>query len=196
MQLSPQTAELADRALSILNDVFGGVNWRRLADDAKTQWGHNLASAVANPTGRRIGQVMMFAPDWTYSTVRSFVKAISGGSGVGGLLNPKTVADLHRLYWIRSAFIYATLYNGINYAQSGHMIWDNKRNGKAEPFMVDLGNGEWAQANKHAMEVPNLVAHPMKWALGKLGNLPYRSRCSNCLGRTILARLYASYAGK
>lgn len=168
----PSTAELADRAASYTNDIFGGLNWRRLADDAQTKWGREVANGLANPTARRIGQVMIFAPDWTYSTVRSVVKAIGKGSGVEGLLRPKQVADLHRLYLIRSAFIYATLYNGINMALSGHPIWGNKRNGKPEPFLVDLGNGEWAQANKHAMEVPNLVMHPAKWAMGKLGNIP------------------------
>ena len=168
----PSTAELADRASSFTNDIFGGLNWRRLADDANTKWGREVANGLANPTARRIGQVMIFAPDWTYSTVRSVVKAIGKGSGVEGLIRPKQVADLHRLYLIRSAFIYATLYNGINMALSGHPIWDNKRNGKPEPFLLDLGNGEWAQANKHAMEVPNMVTHPAKWAMGKLGNLP------------------------
>jgi hypothetical protein len=168
----PSTAELADRAASYTNDIFGGLNWRRLADDAQTKWGHEIGKALANPTARRIGQVMIFAPDWTYSTVRSVIKAIGKGSGLEGLIRPKQIADLHRLYLIRSAFIYATLYNGINMALSGHPIWENKRNGKPEPFLVDLGNGEWAQANKHAMEVPNLVTHPAKWAMGKLGNIP------------------------
>lgn len=168
----PSTAELADRAASYTNDIFGGLNWRRLADDAQTKWGKEIANGLANPTSRRIGQVMIFAPDWTYSTVRSVVKAIGKGSGVEGLIRPKQVADLHRLYLIRSAFIYATLYNGINMALSGHPIWDNQRNGKPEPFLIDLGNGEWAQANKHAMEVPNMVMHPAKWAMGKLGNIP------------------------
>jgi len=168
----PSTAELADRAGSYTNDVFGGLNWRRLADDANTRWGHELGKMLANPAGRRVAQVMLFAPDWTYSTVRSVAKALGPGSGIKGLLNPKQVADLHRMYLIRSAMIYATLYNGINMALSGHPIWENERNGKPEPFLVDLGNGEWAQANKHAMEVPNMVTHPAKWLLGKLGNIP------------------------
>lgn len=185
----PTTMELADRAASYTNDIFGGLNWRRLADDANTQWGHEISHALANPTARRIGQVMIFAPDWTYSTVRSVVKAIGKGSGFEGLIRPKQVADLHRLYLLRSAFIYATLYNGINMAMSGHAIWNNERHGKPEPFLLDLGNGEWAQANKHAMEVPNLVTHPAKWAMGKLGNIP-SEMAEQALGKEYLSPDY------
>jgi RNA polymerase sigma-70 factor (ECF subfamily) len=168
----PTLPELADRAANYTNDIFGGLNWRRIADDARTQWGSGLGHALTNPEARRVAQIMMFAPDWTYSTVRSMVKAVGKGSGPMGLLRPKEVADLHRLYILRSALIYFTLYNGINMALSGHPIYENKRNGKPEPFMVDMGNGEWAQANKHAMEVPNLIMDPKKWILGKLGNIP------------------------
>lgn len=163
----PSNDDLARTAASFTNDIFGGLNWRRLADDAQTKWGRSLALAMASPAGRRLSQVLLFAPDWTYSTIRSFVKAAGQGSGIKGLLKPKELADLHRQYIIRSSFIYLTLYNALNVALSGHPIWDNK-----DPLMVDLGNGEKMQANKHFLETPHMLMNPAKFALGKLGTAP------------------------
>src|SRR5574340_6864 len=163
----PSADELARQAASFTNDTFGGLNWRRLADDATTKIGRNLSLVLASPLGRRISQVMMFAPDWTYSTIRSFLKAVDTGSGIKGLLQPKTLADLHRQYLIRSSIIYLTLYNALNVVMSGHPIWDNK-----DPLTVDLGNGERMQANKHFMETPHMILHPAKFAIGKLGIIP------------------------
>lgn len=163
----PSNEDLAKAAASFTNDTFGGLNWRRLADDAQTKWGRSLALSLASPAGRRLSQVLLFAPDWTYSTIRSFVKGLGEGSGVKGLLQPKTLADLHRQYVIRSAFIYLTLYNAVNMAMSGHPIWDNK-----DPLMLDMGNGEKIQANKHFLEVPHMLMNPAKFALGKLGTVP------------------------
>lgn len=163
----PSNEDIAKAAASFTNDTFGGLNWRRLADDAQTKWGRALALSLASPAGRRLSQVLLFAPDWTYSTVRSFVKGLGEGSGVKGLLQPKTLADLHRQYVIRSSFIYLTLYNAVNMAMSGHPIWDNK-----DPLMLDMGNGEKIQANKHFLETPHLLMNPAKFALGKLGTVP------------------------
>lgn len=163
----PSNEEIAKHAASFTNDVFGGVNWRRMADDAQTKWGRTLGLAMASPAGRRLSQVMLFAPDWTYSTIRSWSKAVGQGSGIKGLLQPKYMADLHRQYIIRSGFIYLTMYNAINVAMSGHPIWENK-----DPLMIDLGNGEKMQANKHFLEVPHMLTDPAKFMLGKLGTVP------------------------
>lgn len=163
----PSSAEIAKQASSYTNDTFGGLNWRRLADDAQTKMGRNLALGLASPAGRRLSQVMMFAPDWTYSTIRSFIKAAGPGSGLKGLFAPKALADLHRQYLIRSSIIYLTLYNAVNMAMSGHPIWDNE-----DPLTVDLGNGERMQANKHFMETPHMFTNPAKFAIGKLGIIP------------------------
>lgn len=163
----PSNAEIAKAAASFTNDTFGGLNWRRLADDATTKWGRALGLAFASPAGRRLSQVMLFAPDWTFSTIRSFFKAIGQGSGVKGLLQPKYLADLHRQYIVRSAFIYLTMYNALNQALSGHPIWENK-----DPLTVDMGNGERLQANKHFLEVPHMLMNPAKFWMGKLGTIP------------------------
>lgn len=163
----PSNAEIAKAAASFTNDTFGGLNWRRIADDATTKWGRALGLAFASPAGRRLSQVMLFAPDWTFSTIRSFFKAVGQGSGVKGLLQPKYLADLHRQYIVRSAFIYLTMYNALNQALSGHPIWENK-----DPLTVDMGNGERLQANKHFLEVPHMLMNPAKFWMGKLGTIP------------------------
>lgn len=163
----PTKDELYRQAASFTNDIFGGLNWRRLADDATTRIGRLAALTVSTPLARRIGQIMLFAPDWTYSTIRSFVKATDQGSGLGGLLKPKTLADLHRQYLVRNAVFYFTLYNALNVAMSGHNIWQNK-----DPLTVDMGHGERLYINKHFMEVPHAIMNPGKFVLGKLGTIP------------------------
>ena len=195
----PDKWEAGRRAASFANDVLGGQNWRRMADDSTTRVGKLIGTTLASPAGRRLAQVLMFAPDWTYSTVRSFVKGIDSeqianslgdinkAQGVGntlkavgsalnptdlakGLVNPKTIADLHRQYVMRSFLIQFTLYNALNMYMSGHPLWDNK--GKHGWTEVDLGNGETMQANKHFNEVPNMIRDPVNFALGKLGVIP------------------------
>lgn len=167
----PPDEELARQAASYTNDTFGGLNWRRLADDATTHLGRVLVTAMASPGSRRAAQLLMFAPDWTYSTIRSFLQASQKGTGLRGLLQPRTLADLHRQYIMRNAILYLTLYNGLNMALSGHPIWDNKKYG-GDMFMLDLGDGRHMAINKHAYEVPHAVENPPKYVLGKMGILP------------------------
>lgn len=167
----PSDLELARQASSFTNDTFGGLNWRRIADDATTHVGRMLGLAMASPGSRRAAQLLMFAPDWTYSTVRSFLMASQRGTGLKGLLKPRTLADLHRQYIMRNAILYFTLYDGLNVALSGHHIWENKKYG-GDMFMLDLGDGRHMAINKHAYEVPHAVENPAKFALGKMGILP------------------------
>lgn len=168
----PEPEELARQAASFANDAFGGLNWRRLADDATTKFGREMALRMASPAARRVNQILLFAPDWTFSTIRMFTKAAKGGTGITGLIRPRTETDLRRQYILRSAILYATLYNALNVAMVGHPIWDNK-----DPLSVDLGNGETTPANKHFLEFPHLVwdtlhGRPFQFWLNKLGTVP------------------------
>lgn len=171
----PSDNELARMAAEHVNRTFGGLNWRRLADDSTTKIGRTMAMAVANPSARRSLQFLMFAPDWTVSTFRAFADALPGkGSGMKGIFSPKTSGDLARQYILRSSVMYFTMFNAINMAMTGHPIWKND-----DPFYLDLSNGEKTPANKHFMEVPRLVwdaAHeggvPGRWLTGKLGVIP------------------------
>lgn len=111
----------------------------------------------------------LFAPDWTISTTRAFVKAFNLGNGSGpmGLLSPKTITDLHRQYIIRSAFWYFTIGDSINYVMTGHHVWDNK-----DKTRLELGDGRTMQWSKHSMEPIHWMTMPGQQALNKLGVIP------------------------
>jgi hypothetical protein len=114
-------------------------------------------------------QLLMFAPDWTLSTVRAMTQASGKGSSVKGLLNARTLADLHRQYMIRSAIYYMTVGDGINYAMSGHHIWDDKQKDKTR---IDLGDGRTMQWSKHTMDSIHWVLNPSQQMLNKFGEIP------------------------
>ena len=130
-------------------------------------------------------QLAMFAPDWTISTTRAFLGAFNEGSGVKGLINPRTLADLHRQYIIRSAFFYAMAGDGINYALTGHHLWDNK-----DWTRLELGDGRTMQFSKHMMEPYHWLEHPGQQGLNKLGFIPKQ------LGEQALGVEYLSAKGK
>lgn len=184
-------AELAAQASSFTNDIFGGLNWRRLAEEANTKWGRDITTAAYSPKGRRVMQLLMFAPDWTLSTARAATRTLGklagyeSGSGLRGLLEPKNATDLHRQYMIRSAMYYAIVGDGINYALSGHHLWDNK-----DPTMIDMGDGRTMQWSKHSMEPVHWVTKPGQQALNKLGFLPKE------VANQLLGTEYLSAAGR
>ena len=193
-------------AASFANDVFGGLNYYDMVSEFSNRWARELASAVYSPTGRLGMRLLMFAPDWTISTTRAFVKAFgpramagvggaivgsqintehealggvvgavaglglgaaaglkgSKSSGIQGLLRPTELADLHRQYILRSAFIYTVLADTLNYQMSGHHFWNNK-----DPTRLDRGDGTTMQLSKHFMEPFHWLLDPKKQAMGK-----------------------------
>jgi Transglycosylase SLT domain len=159
--------QLAKISASYTNDIFGGLNWRRIAEESTTKLGKDLSMEVMSPHGRRTLQLATFAPDWTLSTTRAAVKAFGPGSGVKGLLKPEELSDLHRQYLLRSALYYFTVGNALNYAMSGHMIWDNK-----DWTMLELRNGQTMQFSKHMMEPVHWMTKPLQQTVNKLGILP------------------------
>lgn len=162
------TQDSADRiAAQYTNDVFGGQNWKGLAETVNNKYLRSLATEVFSPRGRRAMQILMFAPDWTLSTSMSLARAFGKGSGLRGLLNPKTAADLYRTQFIKSAIYYFALSNLINYHNTGHFIWQNKN-----PLRTDLGDGRSMQLSKHFTEPLEWFISPGQQALNKLGFLP------------------------
>lgn len=155
--------EIAHIAASFANDTFGGINWRRIAEGATTRFGRDIAEWAMGPRGRKVMQIAMFAPDWTISTTRAFLGAFGEGSGLSGLRSPRTLADLHRQYVLRSALYYVLAGDGINYAMSGHHIWDNK-----DWTRLELGDGRTMQFSKHMMEPYHWMTHPVQQGLNKL----------------------------
>ena len=200
-------AEIGKMAASFTNDLFGGLDWQKIAGEFESRWGREMANAALSPTGRLGMRLLMFAPDWTISTTRAFLKSfgklgvataagavmgveaspehklIAGvlgglagygagragglksveGTGIKGLLRPTELADLHRQYFMRSAFIYTTIVDTLNYQMSGHHIWDNK-----DPTRLDRGDGTTQQVSKHFMEPMHWITTPGQQALNKL----------------------------
>lgn len=79
-------AETDRMAASFTNDVFGGLNWQGLMQEFTSRWGREVASAAFSPSGRFGMRMVMFAPDWTISTTRAFLKSFGqlGAAGVAG----------------------------------------------------------------------------------------------------------------
>lgn len=158
----PSNDELYRRAAQFANDTFGGLNLRRLADDATTELGKSFAQATTAPSPQRVAQLMLMAPDWKMSTIRTFMKSIGKSS-----LGTREASDLYRQYIFRGAVLYFTLFNALNNQLSGHNIWENK-----DPLMLDNGDGTKTQLSKHFMEFPELAHDPAKFILNSMGPVP------------------------
>lgn len=159
-----------------VNDSFGGLNWFDAATSANTEFGKRMAMAAYSPEGRRALQVLLFAPDWTLSTVRAFTSALPKQlnptkwqpiEGIKGMMSPTTKADYARLYQFKTALTYLTLVNGINMITADRPIWENK-----DPTRVEYPDGTSMQAMKHAMEPYHWIMDPDKTLANKLGFIP------------------------
>ncbi len=154
-------------AANYTNNLFGGLNWLRVAEDAHSHYVQQLKLGLFSPSGLRNTELGILSPDWSTSVMRRVTGAFKEGSGVKGLFKPRTVGDLHRAFLLRSALIYGLVGNAINYQLSGHYIWQNK-----DPLMLDLGNGSKMQWSKALMEPAEWLLHPGQEALNKLGPIP------------------------
>jgi len=159
-----------------VNDSFGGLNWFDAARSAETELGKRMAMAAYSPAGRRSLQLVLFAPDWTISTLRAFSSALPKGlnptkwnpvEGVKGIMTPTTKADYARLYQFKTALTYLTLINVINMMISNRPVWENK-----DPTRIEWPDGTSMQAMKHAMEPVHWIMDPDKTLSNKLGFIP------------------------
>jgi hypothetical protein len=159
-----------------INDSFGGLDWYNAATQARTEMGKRIAMAAFNPAGRRGMQAVLFAPDWTISTLRAFSSAFpehvnptkwKPGEGIKGMVTPTTKADYARLYQFKTAVTYLTLLNAINMMTAGRPIWENK-----DKTRIEFPDGTSIQAMKHAMEPIHWLTDPDKTLSNKLGFLP------------------------
>jgi hypothetical protein len=150
-------AEAARTSASFTNDMFGGLDWFKIANGVQNRLGRDLALAVTSPAGRRWMQITMLAPDWTVATARTLAKAVPG-------ISSREIAALHQGYVVRSALLYATIGDGLNTYFSGHHFWEND-----DPTMIDLGDGRKLQMSKHFMEPIHWLMKPDQQALNKLG---------------------------
>lgn len=160
--------EIYQEVAGTVNDFAGGLDWFRIATQAKTELGRSIAMHFASPQGRRLAQIITFAPDWLMSSMRAGFKSFGeSDAGFRGLIKPNNAIDLYRRYALRSAAIWVTILNGMQYALTGTPVWDNK-----DPTRLQFPDGTSLQAAKHSMEVPHAVADPVGFALNKLGYFP------------------------
>ena len=159
-----------------VNDSFGGLNWFDAARNTNNEFAKRIAMAAYSPEGRRSLQVMLFAPDWTISTIRAFSSALPKSlnpaklqpiEGIKGMMAPTTKADYARLYQFKTALVYFTLINAINNMTAGRDVWDNK-----DPTRIEWPDGTSMQAMKHAMEPYHWIMDPDKTLANKLGFIP------------------------
>lgn len=151
----------AKLAASYANDIYGGLDWFRVANDVGSRIGRDIAYGFFNPAGRRWTQIMLFAPDWTFSTFRAAYKALPGA------VDDPALAALHRRYLAKSALYYLTVANGINLITAGHSIFSNDN-----PTRIQLGDGRTMQFSKHFMEPAEWLRDPVQTADNKLAFLP------------------------
>lgn len=173
---------IAGDVAQFTNDIFGGIDWFRIADATQTKYLRDLALGFASPSGRRLMQIALLAPDWTVATARSMYKAFPG-------MSSPQVAALHRQYLLRQAIVYLTLYNGINNYFSRHHIWENE-----DPTMVDLGDGRKMQMSKHTMEPVHWLTQPSQQAFNKLG-YPIREPILQALNKDFVSLKSGSPTG-
>ena len=161
---------------SFVNKAFGGLNWFQEARSVQNEFGKRMAMAAYSPEGRKYLQLLLFAPDWTISTIKAFTAALPKDlnplkmhpiEGIRGMATPSTQADYARLYQFKTAITYLTLLNGINLLTADRPIWENK-----DPTRIEFADGTSMQAMKHAMEPYHWLADPAKTLTNKLGFLP------------------------
>ena len=148
-------------AASYANDLYGSLDWFRVANDVGSRLGRDVAYGFFNPNGRRWSQLLVFAPDWTISTFRAAYKALPGA------VDDPALAALHRRYLAKSALYYLTVANAINIAMSGHSVFDNEN-----PTRLQLKDGRTMQFSKHFQEPFEWMRSPLQTAANKLAFLP------------------------
>lgn len=210
--ITPEELRIARQEIAQhINTAFGGLNWFEMALTARTESGKNFALSLYKPSSRPFMQFLVFAPDWTISTIRQFKEMLPKnlelskvsdtqylaeffGAGLEGLRNPRTAADFARRAQLKQAFLYLTLYNAVNYAIVGRPIWENK-----DPLSIDNGDGTKTEISKHAMEGYHFMEDPTKYSGNKLAFFPravltmvdtkYRKSNAEKLGEVLLNML-------
>lgn len=169
--------QIASEVASFVNNTLGGLNWLQVANEVENKFLKAFAIKAMKLQNRDWAQIVLFAPDWTVSTLRSFTKALPKElmkpqnwelrAGVKGLIDPTNSSDLARRYVLTTGLLWLTILNGFNMAFTGRPIWTNK-----DPTRVDLGDGTAMQMAKHSMEAFHWLLDPEKTLGNKLGFIP------------------------
>ena len=170
-------AQIHKEVASFVNNTLGGLDWLEVASQTQNGFVRALATKATSLRGREMGQILLFAPDWTVSTLRAVTTALPKElskpqnwklrEGIKQVYSPKTQGDLARRYVFHTVVGWLTILNGINMAFSGHPIWDNE-----DPTRIELKDGRTMQLAKHGMEAAEWAKSPMKTLGNKLGFIP------------------------
>jgi hypothetical protein len=168
---------VAKEIATSVNDTMGGLQWLQAANSIENKFLRNVAIKGTGIESRAWGQIAMFAPDWTVSTLRAFTNALPKDmlkpstwdvkGGVKGIMKPMNKADLARRYIVNTGLLYLTLLNGINMYTAGQYIWENE-----DPTRILHEDGTTQQLAKHSMESVHWMMDPGKTFKGKLGFAP------------------------
>jgi hypothetical protein len=168
---------VAKEIATSVNDTMGGLQWLQAANSIENKLLRDLAVKGSGIESRAWGQIAMFAPDWTVSTLRAFTNALPKEmlkpstwdikGGVKGIMKPMNKADLARRYIVNTGLLYLTLLNGINMYTAGQYIWENE-----DPTRILHEDGTTQQLAKHSMESVHWMMDPGKTFKGKLGFAP------------------------
>ena len=156
IEMGVDKARAAKNAASFANDLYGGLDYYRVATDTTSFLFRKIGTSTLNVNSRKILQLAMFAPDWTMATFRTAAKAMPGG------VDDAFLGQIHRRYMIKSAIYYLGFMNLVNYMNTGHSIFSN-----ANPLRIELGNGQTVQASKHETEPLAWLQDPVGTAINK-----------------------------
>ena len=162
--------QIAREVATYTNDLTGGLDWFGIAAESKTRAGRALGMWLAGPEGRRIAQIMAFAPDWALSTLRAGFRAFGESDHTfKGLWKPENATDLYRRYALRSTLYWVTLLNGLNFITSGHSVFSPDQK---DPTRLQFRDGTSMQVGKHTFEAVHATMDPVRFAYNKLGYSP------------------------
>jgi len=153
--------EAGEIAARYANSIFGGINWLKMVEGVKNKAARDFASALTKPSGMRKLNLLEFAPDWTYATTQSALKALDWRPG------ERELAALHLNYMLRAALWTYALGDALNYTFTGKRLDQNK-----DKTVVELGDGYVMQLSKHFNESFHWGMEPGKQAMSKLGFVP------------------------
>lgn len=169
--------DLAKRISNSVNHTMGGLQWLQAANSIKNKVTRQLAIHGSGIESRAWSQVALFAPDWTVSTLASFLKGLPDNmlkpkswdikGGIKGIVKPMNEADLSRRYMINTGLLYLTILDAINLGTSGQHIWQNE-----DPTRILHADGTTQQLAKHSMEAMHWLMDPAKTFKAKLGFIP------------------------
>jgi len=170
---------LKERAGEFVNDIYGGINWKRLAKSNEfVKW----------------SRLMLIAPDWTVSNLRSASGLITGlfetpeqikaTTGKGGLKGRVKFAGasgrLYAKYWKNILLTIGLITQGLNFRNTerdegkGRFTWNNSPEHKWDAYLFTDEDGEKHYADTLGFLKDNLemMADPGGFAYRKGAHIP------------------------